>query len=138
MATPSSPPESDRGFATIRKSRIIPLLCAIVALSLGIEATSRVLHDHRRPTIEIEHELNSAFAMHRTPGVTQILLAGNSLIHEGTNAETMQTALGAGYHVQGAGIPGSTYIDWKYGLESLFAEGSRPDLVVFAVKRRGC
>jgi hypothetical protein len=115
------------------KQRSVVLLVSLIVLCVGIEATTRNIHNHRRPTLEIERGLNGAFSLRPLPGTTQVLLAGNSLIHEGVNAEAMQARLGSGYRVQAAGIPGSTYFDWKYGLKSLFSQGSHPDVVLFAL-----
>ena len=41
--------------------------------------------------------------------------------------------MGSGYLVHTAGVPGSTYYDWRYGLHALFARGSQPDVLVFSI-----
>jgi len=62
-----------------------------------------------------------------------VLIAGNSLVYEGLSDPVLKRTMGDGIGIQAAGVPGSTYYDWEYGLRALLARGSEPDVVVIGL-----
>ena len=74
-----------------------------------------------------------ALLIRQSSDYRQLLFAGNSLIFDDLSQQELQQSLGPGFLVHTAGIPGSTYYDWSYGLHSLFARGSQPDVLVFGI-----
>jgi hypothetical protein len=109
------------------------LCCWVLVLCAVIEAGSIGLRNHRSVSLDINNGIESALAMRRVAKTAQIIFAGNSLVYEGISLPVLQTSLGNEVTVATAGIPGSTYYDWEYGLRALFARGSEPDVVVFGI-----
>jgi hypothetical protein len=127
--TPTSPRSP---FLTpVRRLRI--LLCLLLALLISVEYLTRVMHGHRNATLAIESGIQQALQIRRDPNYRQLLFAGNSLIFDDLSEADLQQGMGPGYIVHTAGVPGSTYYDWRYGLHALFARGSRPDVLVFSI-----
>ncbi len=105
----------------------------VLAALLVVEGITIVLHSRRRLTAEIERGVDDALAIRGDGGRRQLLFAGNSLIFEGVDRATIQQSLGKAFLVHTAGVPGSTYDDWRYGLRSLFRRGAAPEFVVIAI-----
>ena len=77
--------------------------------------------------------MRNALLIRQSSDYRQLLFAGNSLIFDDLSQQELQQSLGPSFLVHTAGIPGSTYYDWSYGLHALFARGSQPDVVVFGI-----
>jgi hypothetical protein len=84
-------------------------------------------------TLDIEHGIQEALAIRREDRHTGVLFAGNSLIYEGVSPAALRQGLPRTLAVHVAGVPGSTYDDWRYGLRSLFERGGEPDMIVFGI-----
>ena len=91
------------------------------------------MHDRRPATLCVEAGLRDALLIRGSPDHYQLLFAGNSLIYDDLSQAELQRSLGHSFLVHTAGVPGSTYYDWSYGLQALFARGSRPDVLVFSI-----
>ena len=61
---------------------------------------------------------------------------GNSLLLHGIDRDSLRVLMGPNYQVVLYPIEGTTYLDWAYGLRRLFAEGSRPAVVVLCISTR--
>jgi len=109
------------------------MVCLLCLLMISVEFLARAMHDRRRVTLGIEGGIQQALLIRRDSGYRQLLFAGNSLIFEDISQPVLQQSMGPGFHVYAAGIPGSTYCDWRYGLRALFARGSQPDVLVFSI-----
>ena len=112
--------------------RLFWLVICVTCLSVSIEVVTRPLHDRRQVTLAMEAGVQKALAI-RANDRRQILFVGNSLIYEGLSEAALQKEMGPTFAVHAAGVPGSTFEDWQYGLESLFARGSQPDVIVFGI-----
>jgi hypothetical protein len=113
--------------------RLWGLAVVVLAALLVVEGITIVLHSRRRVTGEVERGVADALAIRGDGGRRQLLFAGNSLIFEGVDRATLQETLGKAFLVHTAGVPGSTYDDWRYGLRSLFRRGAAPEFVVIAI-----
>ncbi len=91
------------------------------------------MHNHRAATLHIEAGVRDALLIRQSPDHRQLLFAGNSLIYEDLSQAELQQVLGSDFLVHTAGVPGSTFHDWRYGLRALFVRGSQPDVLVFAI-----
>ncbi len=109
------------------------LLCLLIVMTASVESLTRAMHDRRQITLSIEAGIRQALLIRRDPDRRQILFAGNSLIFDDVSQSHLQQAMGPGFLVHTAGVPGSTYYDWRYGLRALFARGSQPDVLVFSI-----
>lgn len=66
-------------------------------------------------------------------GPGSVLLVGNSLVLHGINVGAVERAMGTGYAATKLAIVDSGYLDWLYGITSLFDRGSQPDALVLAI-----
>jgi len=69
-------------------------------------------------------------------GARSILVLGNSLLLHGIDRDSLRVLMGPDYQLVLYPIEGTTYLDWAYGLRRLFAEGSRPAVVVLCISTR--
>ncbi len=109
------------------------LAASLFLMVVIVEFLTRAIHDHRKVTLGIEDGVHQAIQLRQSAAERQILVAGNSLVFEDVSQPELQQGLGSGFVVHTAGVPGSTYDDWRYGLRSLFARGSQPDMLVFSI-----
>jgi hypothetical protein len=100
---------------------------------ISVEWLARVMHDRRSATLRVEDGVRDALLIRQSPDHSQLLFAGNSLVFDDLSQSALQQALGPGFLVHTAGVPGSTYYDWSYGLHALFARGSQPDVLIFGI-----
>jgi hypothetical protein len=131
-ATEVSPPKADR-CADRATVKLAVLLCCLFMTVLFVEVFTRVMHDRRKVTLTVEQSVDDAVAIRHEDGRKQVLFAGNSLIFMDVERHALQDSMGERYLVHTAGVSGSTYYDWRYGLRALFHRGGQPDLVVFAI-----
>lgn len=81
-----------------------------------------------------ESELAAAKRLH---GPRTALLAGNSLPKADVDVPLLTGALGQeGIEFHRLVVEHTTYIDWYYGLRTLFAQGARPETVVFSMNSK--
>ena len=112
---------------------VILLLGTIVLFLVALEIFTRTVVEHRsRVQLEVNREHADALRIRRStlPGGRQVLLVGNSLVGHGIDMNTLHNALPPDYEVHRFWIYNTSYTDWYFGLRRLFAEGSRPDVVV--------
>ncbi len=109
------------------------LVCFLTVMMVSVEYLTRAMHDRRQITLSVESGIRQALLIRRNPGHRQLLFAGNSLIFDDVSQPDLQQTMGPGFLVHTAGVPGSTYSDWRYGLRALFARGSEPDVLVFSI-----
>ncbi len=109
------------------------MLCLLLAIMVSVEFLARELHDRREATLTVEDGLRSALLIRHSSGSRQLLFAGNSLVFDDLLQPELQQIMGSGFVVYTAGVPGSTYYDWQFGLRALFARGSQPDVLVFSI-----
>lgn len=66
-------------------------------------------------------------------GPRSVLIVGNSLVLHGIDVPAVEQALGTGYAATKLSIVDSGYLDWLYGIMSLFDRGSQPEALVLAI-----
>jgi hypothetical protein len=101
-------------------------LMVLALLEAGATWASSRLPSRR----SIRDEAGAAIAV---SGPGSILVVGNSLAQHGIDVTAVDRSLGANYTVTKFAIVDSGYLDWLYGIMSLFDRGSRPDAVVLAL-----
>jgi hypothetical protein len=110
--------------------RIGSLLGACVAL-LGVcevGATWATARLKSRQTVRDDVRTASAVG-----GPGSVLIVGNSLVLHGINVPAVERALGTGYVATKLSIVDSGYLDWLYGIMSLFDRGIQPEALVLAI-----
>jgi hypothetical protein len=115
------------------KRRLVSLCVWVALLSAAIEVCSVWLRSYRQVSLEISKGVERALAVRHRGGYTQVVVLGNSLVYEGLSEASLQETMGDRVLIETAGVPGSTYFDWEYGLRALLARGSQPDVVVFGI-----
>jgi hypothetical protein len=117
---------------TRRDIAVLLVACGIVCafIEIGTKLVfGRISHiEFRR-----EAEYRRASNMHRTENTQSVLVAGNSLLLEGINFPELQHETGNELDLRRTVVEGTFYLDWYYGLRRLFAEGSRPGVVVLVL-----
>ncbi|MCX6595510.1 MAG: hypothetical protein NTV70_03990 [Acidobacteria bacterium] len=119
----------------------------VAALFLGaVEVSSRVgLRRISKIYARIADEYRGAVtlrpgpvALQPGPVVTQrrVLFVGNSLLNFALKFEQVKPALEPGWDARRLMIEQTSFYDWYYGLRRLFAEGSRPEVVVLTLTPR--
>ncbi len=104
-------------------------LCALfveVGMRAGFSNISRI--GKRK-----HEEYLGARSLKRESNVSPVLLAGNSLLLEGVDIPTLESGLPGGVHPARYIVEQTEYYDWFYGLKRIFAEGSRPAMVVLCI-----
>jgi hypothetical protein len=105
------------------------VLCTLV-VELGMRAGfSRISRIGKRT----HEEYLGARSLKRESNVSPVLLAGNSLLLEGVDMPTLEGGFPREVHPVRYIVEQTEYYDWFYGLKRLFAEGSRPAMVVLCI-----
>lgn len=131
---------STSGFDVVNPSRAIVLLLAAITAYFGLlevfarEVLPRISENQRR----ITDDGRVALKLRPTDanGARTVLLVGNSLLVHGIDRQRLVALMGPDYEVTLYPIEGTTYLDWAYGLRSLFSKGSRPGIVVLCISAK--
>jgi len=83
----------------------------------------------------IEAERNAARKLARAGDRPAVLFVGNSLFERGIDVPQLRQDL-PNYNVARFVVSDTSYFDWYYGLQRLFSEGSRPQIVVVGLSTR--
>ncbi len=108
---------------------IIVGLLAVIELSVrfGIGRVSAIEH-------RVEQERKTALAIGNGPGARNtVLLVGNSLPLEDIDLPALQNAIAPDFRIVRYTVEQTTYLDWYYGLRSLYAAGARPAVVALSL-----
>lgn len=67
-------------------------------------------------------------------GPTSVLLLGNSLLLDGVDEQRLQRLTSGSLRIYPIFLEGTGYHDWLYGLQRLFRQGARPEVVVVGLE----
>ena len=112
------------------------LAAALLAYVLLAEAAMRFILPHHSVELRrLRHDRDAALQLRPTmPGdARSVLVVGNSLLLLGVDRPQLTKAMGPGYDVVLYPLESTAYLDWYFGLRRLFADGSRPALVVLCL-----
>jgi hypothetical protein len=127
------------GSKTLSPTQAIVLLLVLTCCYLlALELAARLLLPHLSHTAgRIATDYLAAKKLPRkwADGSDSVLIVGNSLLADGIDRTDLKQRM-PGYHVALYPFEATTYLDWYFGLRRLFAEGSRPSLVVLSVSLR--
>jgi hypothetical protein len=101
-------------------------LFLVALLEAGAIWTSRRLASRR----DIRDDVRAAAAL---AGGRSVLVVGNSLVQHGIDIPAVDGTLGAGHSASKLAIVDTGYLDWLYGIMSLFDRGSQPEAIVLAL-----
>jgi hypothetical protein len=115
----------------------IKLLVAICAIFIIVFETSSdyLLKHHSETYSRVSQQYADALtARPAKPGEPiPVLMVGNSLLLEGVDVKRLQDLTSARMRVYPIFLEATGYYDWFYGLQRLFRQGSRPQVVVLGV-----
>jgi hypothetical protein len=127
------------GFKALNPTQAIVLLLALTCCYLGaLELGARLLLPHLSHT---QHRIATDYPAARSlprkwpGGSDSMLIVGNSLLVDGIDRTDLQRRMPR-YHIALYPVEATTYLDWYFGLRRLFAEGSRPSVVILTVNVR--
>ena len=127
---------SDRRTAT---AALFVLLAALAVYCALLEAVTRIGFDRvsriQRRVVE-DYRAATALPVAVTGGRPRMLVVGNSLLLKGVDPALLKQELASKYTVVLFPVENTQFEDWFYGLRRLFAEGSRPSLVIVCLSTR--
>jgi hypothetical protein len=109
-------------------------ICAILIIVL--EITSVYLLRHKSATyVRVSRQYDEAVKMRPAgPGEPPaVLLVGNSLLLHGVELNRLQALTSSRMRIYPIFLEATGYYDWLYGLQRLFRQGARPQVVVVGV-----
>jgi hypothetical protein len=115
-------------------AKLLVGICAL--LIVAFEFLSDFLLKHHSETYaRVSRQYAEAVNMRPAkPGEpTSVLMVGNSLLLEGVDIDRFQKSTSGQMHIYPIFLEATGYYDWLYGLQRLFREGSRPQVVVLGV-----
>jgi hypothetical protein len=118
------------------KAGIVALIGGIATLLLGLEISSpMILARLSRTERRINSEMRAASGLRPTTadGRPTVLLAGNSLLIEGVQMDSLRADLGPQLEVSRLTVEQTHYWDWYFGLRRLLESGSRPSVIVLTL-----
>jgi len=133
---PSSTSNSDLRAAT---RAIAVLLTGLLLYCAGLELVtrkgfSRVSRTQRRIYQDLSD--SKSLAPRTSNRQPTVLVVGNSLLLDGVDRVSLKKDLAPNYQVTLLPIENTQFEDWYFGLHRLFAEGSRPGIVVICLSTR--
>ncbi len=120
--------------ASLFYAKVLAGLCAF--LLVAIEMTSDHLLKHYSETFaRVSRQYGDAVGVRPAkPGEPiSVLIVGNSLLLEGVEIDRLQKLTSSQMRIYPIFLEATGYYDWLYGLQRLFREGARPQVVVVGV-----
>src|SRR6202158_2118800 len=109
-------------------------ICAI--LIIAVEIFSAYLLKHHSVTYaRVSRQYDEAVKM-RPAGLGEpprVLMVGNSLLLHGVELDRLRALTSASMRIYPIFLEATGYYDWLYGLQRLFRQGARPQVVVVGV-----
>ncbi len=129
-------PSSTSNSKSSAVSYIKLLLAACAILIAAFEMASGHLLKHDSETYDrVSRQYAQAVKVHpANPGEpASVLMVGNSLLLEGVDVDRLKKLTSGQMHIYPIFLEATGYYDWFYGLQRLFREGSRPQVVILGV-----
>jgi hypothetical protein len=131
---PAATAVTDPRSRSISRRHIVFILWTLLACAIAIEggtrfAFARISRIERR--VRIEHA--AAQNLRLSSPVSPILLVGDSLLLLDVDLDVLRQTLRTKTQLQRFPIEQTGYLDWLFGLRRLFAEGTRPAVVILCL-----
>jgi hypothetical protein len=114
--------------------KLLLSICSV--LILGFELSGDYLLKHHSETYaRVSRQYAEAVTarLARPGAAVPVLMVGNSLLLEGVDTKLLQDLIAPQIRVYPIFLEATGYYDWFYGLQRLFRQGSRPQVVVLGV-----
>jgi len=129
---PSSISDSNRG--AFFHAQLLVGICALLILAFELLGAFLMKH-HSVTYARVSHQYSEALKLSPAkPGEpTSVLMLGNSLLLEGVHVDRLQKLTSSQMRISPIFLEATGYYDWFYGLQRLFRQGSRPQIVILGV-----
>jgi hypothetical protein len=115
-------------------AKVLAAICALLIVTLEI-VSDRLLKHHSETFARVSQQYADAVRVRPAkPGEPiSVLMVGNSLLLEGVDVDRLQKLTSSQMRIYPLFLEATGYYDWLYGLQHLFREGARPQIVVVGV-----
>jgi hypothetical protein len=120
--------------AALFYAQLLAGICAVLILFFEV-LSSYMLKRHSETYARVSPQYAQALTVRPAPPgePTSILMVGNSLLLEGVEVDRLQKLTSGRMRIYPIFLEATGYYDWFYGLQRLFREGARPQVVVLGV-----
>ena len=115
-------------------AKVLAGICVLLVVAFELLSVYLLKHDsetYARVSMQYAEAVKIRRARPGEP--TSVLLAGNSLLLDGIDTDRLKELTSGQMHVYPIFLEATGYYDWIYGLQRLFREGARPQVVVLGV-----
>jgi len=115
-------------------AKVLAGICAILIAALEISSSYLLKHDSGT-FARVSRQYAEAVRVRpaKTGEPISVLMVGNSLLLEGVEVDRLQKLTSSQMRIYPVFLEATGYYDWLYGLQRLFREGARPQVVVIGV-----
>jgi lysophospholipase L1-like esterase len=120
--------------APVFYAKVLAGICVILIVALEISSDYLLKHDSETFARVSRQYADAVSVRPAKPGeAISVLMVGNSLLLEGVELDRLQKLTSSQMRIYPIFLEATGYYDWLYGLQRLFREGSRPQVVVIGV-----
>src|SRR5882757_1131255 len=114
--------------------KVLAGICLVLIVAFEVSSTILLKH-HSETFARVSRQYADAVSVRPAkPGEPiSVLLVGNSLLLEGVEVDRLQKLTSSQMRIYPIFLEATGYYDWLYGLQRLFREGARPQVVVVGV-----
>jgi lysophospholipase L1-like esterase len=125
---------SNSSSAPLFYAKVLAGICVFLILAIEI-ASDYLLKQHSETFARVSRQYAEAASVRPAkPGEPiSVLLVGNSLLLEGVEVDRLQKLTSSQMRIYPIFLEATGYYDWLYGLQRLFREGARPQVVIVGV-----
>ena len=118
-------------------AKVLAGICVLLIVTLEI-VSDHLLKHHSETFARVSQQYTDAVRVRPAkPGEPiSVLMVGNSLLLEGVDVDRLQKLTSSQMRIYPLFLEATGYYDWLYGLQHLFREGARPQVVVVGVELR--
>ena len=115
-------------------AKLLVGICALLILAFEF-VSAYLLKHHSETYARVSRQYVEATKIRpANPGEpTSVLMVGNSLLLDGIDTDRLKELTSGRMHIYPIYLEATGYYDWFYGLQRLFREGARPQVVVLGV-----
>src|SRR5580700_1589537 len=129
---PSSTSSSKPG--ALFHAKLLVGICALLIVAFEFFSDFLLKHDSETYSRVSRQYAEAVKVRPAKPGEpTSVLIIGNSLLLEGVDVDRLQKLTSSQMHIYPIFLEATGYYDWFYGLQRLFREGAKPQVVVLGV-----